>query len=154
LLFYICVLFDRTAKLKQAIWGDNPMWLPITFDRSKSSPPSPRAHRRVFQIALAAATAVCLAIAPGARADAIVQFSLKNIIFTDGTFATGNFTIDETTGVITQWMIQYTDNVSGLVPSLLLTTANSAAQDYHMGPPDYLTFGNLSGGIAIVPEFS
>ena len=81
-------------------------------------------RRCVLRITLAVATAVYLASAPGAHAD--VQFSLDNIVFADGSSATGTFSFDETNGDVSQWSVSYT-GVPGDVPSDVFNPASSNA---------------------------
>jgi hypothetical protein len=69
--------------------------------------------RCVLHITLATVAAVFLATAPGARADVIVEFTLNNVVFTDGSTAVGDFTFDESTAALTNWDISYTGGTAG-----------------------------------------
>ncbi len=80
-------------------------------------------------IPLAAAIGACLAAAPQARADTIVQFQVENVTFGDGAALTGTFTVDETTNTITLWNLVYTGGTDG-VPSVTFTNGGTQTATY------------------------
>ena len=101
------------------------MWCLISRGRLRSL--HPPTYRRALPIALASVIGgACLAIAPPARADVIVKFTLDSVTFQDTATLTGTFTVDETIHTITAWDIVYTGGGIG-VPSTVFTNGAQTA---------------------------
>jgi len=89
-----------------------------------------RARCRDLQIALAAVITSCLATTPMARADEIIQYTLENVVFNDGTTASGYFSFDETQNeVVSAWDITYTGGGSDGVPSDVFSSSGGGTID-------------------------
>lgn len=92
-----------------------------------------------------------LGTAQEARADTVVTFELKNVVFDDGSSASGTFTVNETTGLLVDWNIAYTGGTSGhdnaLFSSAVVAALNAANPTGSNGFGIYqqLTAGGANG---------
>lgn len=88
---------------------------------------SKRKRRHAPAILVIALIVAHLLTCSPSRADQIVQFALSDIVFWDATYATGSFTLDETTGSITDFNVTYFGGGLSGVPSATFAPASDGS---------------------------